>query len=59
MREGAFTEDEIKDELQDEELKYMIQSFVQKNLEGQSTAYITKAFQTQKYIPSRNEFKLL
>ena len=44
MREGAFTEDEIKDELQDEELKYMIQSFVQKNLEGQSTAYITKLF---------------
>ena len=44
MREGAFTEDEIKDELRDEELKYMIQSFVQKNLEGQSTAYITKVF---------------
>jgi len=43
-REGSFTEDETKDELQDEELKSLIQMFVRKNLEGQSNAYITKLF---------------
>ena len=44
IREGSFTEDETKDELQDEELKSLIQMFVRKNLEGQSNAYITKLF---------------
>ena len=43
-REGSFTEEETKDELQDEELKTLIQMFVRKNLEGQSNAYITKLF---------------
>lgn len=44
IREGSFTDEETKDELQDEELKSMIEMFVRKNLEGQSDAYITKLF---------------
>lgn len=44
VREGAFTEEETKDEVQDEQLKSDIESFVRKNLEGQSDAYITKLF---------------
>ena len=44
VREGSFTEEETKDELQDEQLKSDIEAFVRKNLEGQSDAYITKLF---------------
>lgn len=44
IREGTFTEEETKDELQDEQLKSDIEAFVRKNLEGQSNAYITKLF---------------
>ena len=44
IREGAFTDDETKDEIQDEALKSDIESFVRKNMEGQSGAYINKVF---------------
>jgi hypothetical protein len=44
VREGGFTEDETKDEVQDEQLKSDIEAFIRKNLEGQSDAYITKLF---------------
>ena len=44
VREGGFTDEETKDEVQDEQLKSDIEAFVRKNLEGQSNAYITKLF---------------
>lgn len=44
VREGGFTDEETKDEVQDEQLKSDIEAFVRKNLEGQSDAYITKLF---------------
>tara|TARA_B110000503_G_scaffold2440_1_gene3233 strand:+ start:2208 stop:3602 length:1395 start_codon:yes stop_codon:yes gene_type:complete len=44
IREGTFTDEETKDEIQDEELRTLVESFVRKNIEGQSGAYITKLF---------------
>ena len=47
VREGSFTNEETKDELQDEELKSHIETFVRKNMEGQSNAFINKIFQNK------------
>jgi len=44
VREGGFTDEETKDEVQDEHLRSDIEAFVRKNMEGQSDAYITKLF---------------
>lgn len=44
IREGAFTDEETKDEVQDEALKSDIETFVRKNMEGQSGSYINKVF---------------
>ena len=44
IREGNFTVDEIKDEVQDEVTRSRIEQFVQKNMEGQAGSYITKLF---------------
>ena len=43
-KEGSFTSDEMKDEVYDEELKLLLESFIRKNLEGQGDAYLTKLF---------------
>jgi len=42
IREGAFTDEETKDEVQDEEVKSLVETFVRKHMEGQSSAFITK-----------------
>jgi len=44
LREGSFTVAQKKDELNDEQIKYEIETFVQKNLEGQQNASVTKIF---------------
>jgi len=44
VREGSFSDTQTNNELYDEELKLMIQDFVQQNMEGQSDAIITKIF---------------
>jgi len=44
IREGGFTDDETKDEVHDEQLKSDIEAFVRKNMDGQTTAFITKLF---------------
>ena len=42
--EGSFSLAQTKDEIQNEELKSMIEAFVRKNMEGQDHAMITKMF---------------
>lgn len=55
IKEGSFSAAQIKDELQDDELRDMIEKFVQKNMEGQSTATITKVFRhNNTYLVSTN-----
>jgi hypothetical protein len=44
VKEGAFTDAQTKDELHDEEVKEMVQDFIQKNMEGQGSAIVTKMF---------------
>jgi hypothetical protein len=44
IREGSFTSDEIKDEIQNDIVKSRLESFVQNNMEGQGGSYITKLF---------------
>jgi hypothetical protein len=44
LREGTFTVTQTKDELMDEQVKCEIETFIQKNLEGQQNASVTKVF---------------
>ena len=43
-KESSFSEEQTKDEIYDEDLKNKIETFVRKNMEGQSDAYIKKLF---------------
>src|SRR5210317_613576 len=55
IKEGSFTTAQTADELHDDELKGLIESFVQKNMEGQSGASITKLFKHKEtYLVSTN-----
>jgi hypothetical protein len=55
IKEGSFTAAQTADELHDDELKGLIESFVQKNMEGQSDASITKLFKHKEtYLVSTN-----
>jgi hypothetical protein len=55
IKEGAFTEAQTKDEIQDEELRDSIEKFIQTNMEGQSTSVITKLFRHKEtYLVSTN-----
>src|SRR6056300_1057932 len=55
IKEGSFTDAQTADELHDDELKGLIESFVQKNMEGQSGASITKLFKHKEtYLVSTN-----
>jgi hypothetical protein len=55
VKEGSFTDAQIKDEIHDEEIRGMIESFVQKEMEGQSTAYITNIYKNKEvYFVSTN-----
>lgn len=44
VKEGTFTKEQTKDEVHDEELKYLVQEFIQNNLEGQNNANVCKLF---------------
>lgn len=44
VKEGAFSKEQSKDEIYDQELRNMIEVFVRKNLDGQAHADITKIF---------------
>jgi len=48
--EGSFSLAQTKDEIQNEELKSMIEVFVRRNMEGQGQSMITKIFKAQRYI---------
>ena len=55
VKEGSFTDAQTKDEIQDEELREMIEVFVQQNMEGQEGAYITNIYrQKDCYFVSTN-----
>jgi hypothetical protein len=55
IKEGSFTSAQTKDELDDDELRGLIENFVQKNMEGQSGATITKLFKHKDtYLVSTN-----
>lgn len=55
IKEGSFSHEQTKDEVEDEELRGMIERFVRENLEGQSDAYITKLFKHKNtYLVSTN-----
>ena len=44
IKEGAFTDAQTKDEIQNDELKCLIEDFIRKNMEGQSLSIVTKLF---------------
>lgn len=44
IKEGSFSVAQTKDELHNEVLKSMIEEFIQKNMEGQDDALVTKIF---------------
>jgi len=55
IKEGKFTDTQMADELHDDKLKSLIEDFVQRNLEGQSGAIITKLFKHKEtYLVSTN-----
>jgi hypothetical protein len=55
IKEGSFSAAQTKDELEDDELKSEIQEFIQKNMEGQGGASVTKLFRHKEtYLVSTN-----
>ena len=46
-KEGTFTESQIKDEIKNEELKAELETFIRKNMDGQSKARIRKMFKNK------------
>ena len=55
LKEGSFTKEQTKDEVHNDELKYLIERFVNKNIEGQGGATITKVFKYNNiYLVSTN-----
>lgn len=55
IKEGAFSAAQTRDEVQDDEVKNLIEQFVQKNMEGQRDAVITKLFRHKEtYLVSTN-----
>jgi hypothetical protein len=55
IKEGSFTSAQTKDEIENDELKGLIEDFVQRNMEGQSTSMVTKLFKHKEtYLVSTN-----
>ena len=44
IKEGSFSDVQTRDEIQNDELRGLVEDFIQKNLEGQSTSIVTKIF---------------
>jgi len=55
IKEGSFTTAQTKDEIDNDELKGIIQKYIQTNMEGQGGAVITKLFKhNETYLVSTN-----
>lgn len=55
IKEGSFTDAQTRDEIENDELKGLIEDFVQRNMEGQSTSVVTKLFKHKEtYLVSTN-----
>ena len=55
IKEGSFTDAQTRDEIQNDELKGLIEDFIQRNMEGQSTSVVTKIFKhKESYLVSTN-----
>tara|TARA_B110000240_G_scaffold193810_1_gene240281 strand:+ start:1943 stop:3400 length:1458 start_codon:yes stop_codon:yes gene_type:complete len=55
IKEGTFTEAQTKDEVHNNQLKEMIEEFIQENLEGQKAYIVTKIFKHKDtYLVSTN-----
>ena len=55
IKEGSFTDAQTRDEIENDELKGLLEQFIQKNMEGQSTSVITKLFKhKESYLVSTN-----
>ena len=55
IKEGSFSTAQTKDEIQNDELRGLIEEFVQKHMEGQGGATITKLFKHKEtYLVSTN-----
>jgi len=55
IKEGAFTDAQTKDELHNEEIRCLLEEFIQKNMEGQRLAVVTKIFKHKdSYLLSTN-----
>ena len=55
IKEGSFTSAQIRDEIENSELKGLIENFIQKNMEGQGGAIVTKLFKHKEtYLVSTN-----
>ena len=55
IKEGSFSEAQTKDELHDDELKNLVESFIQKNMEGQKTAIVKSLFKHKEtYLVATN-----
>lgn len=55
VKEGSFTEIQTKDEVDDVELKYEIERFIKKNINGQDEARVSKLFKFEhRFLISSN-----
>ena len=55
IKEGSFSEAQTKDELHDDELKSLVEDFIQKNMEGQGTAIVKSLFKHKEtYLVATN-----
>jgi hypothetical protein len=54
-QEGGFTNDQTKDEVHDEVLKNLIETFIRKYMDGQGEAYVNKVYKNKTmYLVSTN-----
>jgi hypothetical protein len=55
IKEGSFTSAQTADEIENDELKGLIEHFIQKSMEGQGSAIVTKLFKHKEtYLVSTN-----
>jgi hypothetical protein len=55
IKEGLFTSAQTKDEIVNDELKYLIEKYIQSNMDGQGGAIVTKLFKhNETYLVSTN-----
>lgn len=47
VKEGSFTVAQMKDEVESDEIKSLVENFIQKNMEGQKYALVTKMYKNK------------